>query len=200
MRLVALLVVAVFAVVPGIADRPASAQSAKPGDIAAKTFVWKNLDGWEVGVERAKINVCYIISRPSGPKIRLGYDPSRVLNLILLHDAWKSLVEGKVYEMVVHVDDRQHPATMHARQIPNGSVALFQTMSDAAAARAFLGDFMRGNRLTVFFQNRQLATYSLRSTHAAGEEFLRCQAAMDKTTPPPAGAVAPDEDPFKPTK
>jgi len=189
-RFLASLVVALAAL-----GCPAQAQNLRTID--AQTWEWKRIGGWTIWIDRSH-NGCFVYSSIAGPQIYIGYDAKREMGLALYNDAWKSLTVGTDYAMTVRIDDRSHEASLNAHKMPDGGVILRWQFTDAALGRQVLQDFQRGNRLSVIFNGRQLATYALVASQVAGDELLRCQAAMDRMSPPAAAKpVAPDEDPFK---
>lgn len=158
---------------------------------------YKNIGAWTIQIEIARDRGCFIHSTAPGPSIRIAYDDKRTLVVGLESEAWqRSLEPGRHYTMSIRVDDRDHPGAMVARRLRDGYIILERHLNDPATARQFLEDFQRGNRLSVLYEGRQLATYRLVSSALAGEELLRCQAEQDRNRPQTAGGT-PVDDPFR---
>lgn len=166
---------------------------------AAQIATWKRIDGWDVNIDRSLKDGCYIFFKgTSGAIIRIGYTETRALHWFLAHDSWKSLEAGKVYQTSVSIDGRQYNGSMTGRDL-GGVVALTATFIEAAMARQFLQDFMRGQTMRITYANRPVAVINLRSSHAAGEQLMACQAAADGQAPGSAPGSAPaGGDPFAP--
>jgi len=167
----------------------ARAQQALSGDIPVDGNLWKRLNGWTVAIDRTQNHACFIVSQARGPLLRVGYVDANTFQLILTHDDGASLEPGQDYPTTLQIDERQYPGTMKVITQPDGRKLLTRSLTAEEGGQS-LAAFQRGNRLNVIREGRSLASFSLAEARAAGEELLRCQAAMDKERPAQTPASA----------
>lgn len=95
--------------------------------------------------------------------------------LMLGNANWRSLEDGKEYDISIKYDDEPAwLATAAAGKFPNsGPHYLWVNFKKPE----FLKEFMKKNTVEVTYKSKEVAFLSLRGTYAAGAELLKCQSA-----------------------
>ncbi|WP_337268834.1 hypothetical protein [Oryzifoliimicrobium ureilyticus] len=158
---------------------------------AQQPLHWKAINGWEVGMEPATGNGCFIESGyEDGTHLRLGFDFTDKQTLIYLslgNAKWKSLEAGKDYPLEFQFDDNPAwKATAAAAERDNVKFLVVTTTDSNFAI-----DFSRKLGMRVTFMGRSIAALKLKSSSEAVREMLDCQDAVRKYASKPAPETPP---------
>ena len=143
-----------------------------------ETIPWEQLDLWEVRVDRTLGNQCYMAAYypGAGTILRAGFDSDSLRHgyLLISNPAWASLVEGRVYELIVYFGGHEWLGPAQARRNSLGTLNLVMTFSDFSA----LGQMGSAEHVMFHFNGQMVANLNLRSSTAAINSLAQCQQAM----------------------
>lgn len=157
--------------------------------------LWKEVRGWLVYSDKTVDNYCYMVTVfDEYTLLRIGFwnGDSRDLAYVAVGNPnWKSIEEGKDYEITYQFDNLPPWRASAAVWISSGVPFLHTTVDDVG----FFDELIRKHSLSIFYQGRTVAKLSLSGSAAASRELALCQQAHTRPTAP---APAP-KDPFQGT-
>ncbi len=169
MKLVFLLVTTIIF---GVASIDASARN---------TIKWKSVGNWNILVDPTLGNGCYLTaSYESGTSFRFGFAlGERPQFYVILHDPdWKSIEEGKEYDISLRFDERKGWAwTAQGTRLSDGEVVLY----GGATSSDFFSELARSHVLFATYKRQVIASLQLKGSFAASRELLKCHDAMKAT-------------------
>ena len=151
--------------------------------------------GWSISLDSSLGDGCFASSGfEDGSALRFGFsnlDDDLPFYIALIKEDWASIEDGKDYEVTLQFDKAQPwsaTATgMHMGDFPGLLVGTDQ--SD------FLTELARKKKVSWWYQDTLLGTYSLSGTFAATQAIAACQQLVEQNGAP-APKSTPD-DPFK---
>jgi hypothetical protein len=159
------------------------------------SVLWKEVRGWLVYSDKTVNNYCYMVTVfDEYTLLRIGFwnGDSRDLAYVAVGNPnWKSIEEGKDYEITYQFDNLPPWRASAAVWMSSGVPFLHTTVNDVG----FFDELIRKHSLSIFYQGRTVATLSLSGSAAASRELALCQQAHTRPTAP---APAP-KDPFQGT-
>lgn len=187
------LVVLLLALIGIAASGPAWADK---GD----TATWGKVGGWSIMVDRTLGDGCFAYTvYDRGTVARLGIDvQSGAFYVLVGHAEWKSLEEGKLYAVRTVFDGaKSYKGEMKGQRVGGMIFLAHRNLSSD-----FVKDFMQRNGIEIFYQEKRIASLSLKDSYAALAEVINCQkefgfAKKDTGNDPFVKAPAPSRDPFR---
>ncbi|MGI6856310.1 hypothetical protein [Mesorhizobium sp. 1B3] len=174
----------------------ASSNANEEGAVDQSVAFWKSVGHWTVWVDRTVENGCFIATAfEDSTVLRLGFvgiDRNLFAYIGVGNEQWKSLEEGKDYELVIQMDGR-NPWRAEASVMKIGGKVPF-LVAEASEAE-FFKEFMRKHSLTISYKGTVVVTLDLKGSAAAMRELLTCQETFEaeaKRVPD-----APKKDPFE---
>lgn len=169
-----------------------------------ETFLWKNVAGWNVYIDKTLKFQCFITNLyEDNTFFRISFlEPgsSSALYVAIGNPDWTSIEVDKDYDLTLQIDNagawRSPSRGARIGTIP--SLLINTSQAD------FVESLMRKHSLKVHFNSRQILHLSLRGSNAALMEMLNCQDTVnsyrEKASPkdPFSGASSPSlkKDPF----
>ncbi len=159
------------------------------------SVLWKQVRGWSIYSDKTLDNSCYMATVfEEYTLIRIGFtslDSNYPAYVAIGNPNWKSIEEGKDYEIIYQFDNmpswRADATVWMSAEIP--------FLHTGFADVAFLDELIRKHSLSIFYQNRTVATLSLSGSAAAARELALCQQARARPTAPAPSS----KDPFQGT-
>lgn len=166
MKLVFLLVTTIIL---GVASTGANARDA---------VKWKRVGSWSILVDPSVGNGCYLTATyVSGTSFRFGFElgAKPQFYVILGDPEWKSIEEGKEYNISLRFDDRKGWAwTALGTKMTDGSIVLY----GQATSSDFFSELARSHILFAIYKRQVIARLQLKGSFAASRELLKCHDAM----------------------
>lgn len=152
------------------------------GAIAQATSQWDSVEGWSIRVDNSVGHGCYIHGRyDSGTNLRLGYDPQAGgMYVILGNPAWRSIEQGKVYQLTLRFDQLTSRRIDATGMPVNGSSALAFELGEGD----FVRQFMERDVLTISYRDSEVDRLTLSGSFEAVEAMVQCQRQVDRAQRP----------------
>jgi hypothetical protein len=169
--------------------------------------LWKEVQGWQLGVDESIANGCFMATGfQDGTVLRAQFNPADdTFDMLLFNERWASIEAGKIYGIAIEFEGRS-PWTAEAEgrfldDLPG--IILRLTFDDSATTAAFIDEFKRMPGMVVSYAGRPLTRLSLNGTFAAVSELEVCQAALlsereAQGDPFLEGGGGEPSDPFRP--
>jgi hypothetical protein len=163
-----------------------------PQASAQDAVEWGEVAGWTIAVDTTLGNSCFALTAfEDGTILRIGFDNTDArgpLYIMFGNQKWRSLEEGKDYDLVIQMDNEPE-WDAPARGVSMGEDMVFVYVKTDQPG--FLEEFTRKHGVSVLYQGRTIASLSLEGSFKAGLAMAECQLALNSSSPP-----ARDADPF----
>lgn len=165
------------------------------GPARAESILWKNVPGWRIAAEPDFGMGCYMETVYEDDMIfRLGLnyaDDDASVYLILGHERWKSLENGKEYELSFQFHKGESFKIVAAAMRLESGNYLVATLTDVA----FITNLRRKLGARIFFEGNLVNAITLKGTAVALDEIDACDKAVEEAKN--KGIIdAPTTDPF----
>jgi len=161
--------------------------------VAEDSTFWKTIGNWDISIDNSVGGGCFTSANwESGTFLRLGFHPQNDNFYMLIgNDKWTSLHPGQDYEIQIKFD-RKAPWDVAATgfQFDDGETVYLHAQSTKFA---FIEEFMRHNKMKIFYQGKEIDQLRLNGSSRAFKEVITCQEAVDmraaSATDPFAGSA-----------
>jgi hypothetical protein len=153
--------------------------------IAQETVTWnKNIEGWNVSIDRTIEDSCFIISGFNNEQfVRFQFNaPQQNVQLIVANIHWDAVESGKNYDIEVAFGDQEAwtgTAKGHRWSDILPSLVLSVPMADNKASH-FMQQMSDKEALSISYQGAEIANLALVGAEEAVASMLDCQAAMSE--------------------
>ncbi|MBX3598415.1 MAG: hypothetical protein KF874_12670 [Rhizobiaceae bacterium] len=168
---------------------------------------YKEVAGWYIYSDRTNGNACFATTFfDEGTYIRIGFNAKNSAAAAYVafgNEKWRSIEQGKDYDIIIQMD-QEKPWNATATGGKIGGIPYLFAGTNAAV---FFTEFMRKHRISVTYNNNEIARLSLKGSASAGGAVVECQKLVvgpSNTDPPvtkndPFDGTAPrnaKDDPF----